>query len=202
MSAATTVVNTLFGAAGVTDAKMFHPGLVCIERTIDFSKSNTAASTEYAILGLPKGFVAIGAFIESGADKNGNYPTATAFTPYVRDASDGDDDVAICDSFTPSNSAYLRATKLASTGSDGITQASSSTYAVSKVASAAKVFDSGAIVSATFGVQSHGYVKLGVFGFVPDGDGLGNVATPAPRGASRATTADKDNVAKLDPYYG
>jgi hypothetical protein len=195
MSAATTVNNTLFGAAGVTDAKMFHPGLVSIERTIDFSKSNTAASTEYALFGLPKGFVAIGAFIESGADKNGNYPTATAFTPYVRDASDGDDDVAIGGSFTPSNSAYLRATKLtAYTGTVASTTAT--------ISGGPSVFDSGAIVSVTFGVQTHGYVKIGVFGYVPDGDSLGNVATPAPRGASRATATDKDNVAKLDPYYG
>lgn len=195
MSAATTVVNTLFGAAGVTDAKMFHPGLVAIERTIDFSKSNTAASTEYAILGLPKGFVAIGAFFESGADKNGSYPTATAFTPYVRDASDGDDDVAISGAFTPSNSAYKRQTLL-----KGYAGTVASTTAT--ITGGPSVFDEGAIVSATFGAQTTGYVKISVFGYVPDADSLGNVATPAPRGASRATASDKDNVAKLDPYYG
>ena len=66
MSATTSVVEAKFGAPGVTDARMYHPGLVAVERTWDFSKTATSASTEYALLGLPKGFVALGAFIGSG----------------------------------------------------------------------------------------------------------------------------------------
>lgn len=193
--AKTTVVNTLFGAPGVSDPQVFHPGLVCVKRRIDFSKSNTSASTFYALLALPKSFVAVGAFCESGADKNGSYPAATAFTLKVADADDNTNDITIGASFTPSNSAYKRETKL--TGYAGTVASTTAT-----ITGGPTVFDSGAIVGAELGAQTTGYVEVGVFGYVPDGDSLGNVVTPGYRDAQQATVAAKDNVGKIDPYHG
>lgn len=178
--AATTVVDTIFGAAGVSDVQMFHPGLVAIKRKIDFSKTNTAASTNYAVLSLPKSFVALGTAIESGADGNGAYPAATAFTLKVADASDSANDKTLGAAFTPSNAAYKREANLGTS----------------------QIFDDGAIVNAAFGAQTAGVVEVAVVGFVPFADGLGNLVTPDPRGASAATATTQDNVAKLDPYYG
>lgn len=193
--AATTVDNSIFGASGLSDAQMYHPGLVAVKREIDFSKTNTSASTFYSLLSLPKSFVAVGAAFESKADANGAFPAATAFTLKVADASDNSNDITIGASFTPSASAYKRETKL--TGYAGTVASTTAT-----ITGGPHAFDSGAIVGAELGAQTTGVVEVAVFGYVPFADGLGNVATPAPRGAGRATASDKDNVAKLDPYYG
>ena len=64
---ALTVNNTLFGAPGVSDPVMFHPGLVGIKRKVNFAKTPFAAGTSYALFGLPKAFVATGAFVEETA---------------------------------------------------------------------------------------------------------------------------------------
>lgn len=196
MAAATTVYNTLFGAAGVSDAQMFHPGLVSIKRTIDFSKTNVEDGKAFAILGLPKSFVALGTFFESDADKDGGYPAANAITLKVADASDGDNDITI-GSFTPSNSAYKRETSLY-----GYTGTVASTTAT--ITGGPKVFDSGAIVNINVASAdaTAGVVTVCVFGFVPDGDSLGNIVTPAPRAAEQATATQQTNVGVLDPYYG
>lgn len=179
--AATTVVNTLFGAAGISDVQMYHPGLVAIKRKIDFSKTNTEASKNYAVLALPKSFIVLGTAIESGADKNGAFPAATAFTLKVADASDSANDISLGAAFTPSNSAYKREAKLGTS----------------------QIFDAGAVVNAAFGAQTTGVVEVAVFGLVPFADSLGNVPTTAPqREGTSATGSPKDNVAKLDPFYG
>ena len=92
--AATSTANTLFGAPGASDPVMFHPGLVCIKRKFDFSVTPLDVSevgANQAAFGIPKSFVAIGAFFESGKDKNGKYPAAEAVTLKVADTVNGND---------------------------------------------------------------------------------------------------------------
>lgn len=209
--ATTSTAKTLFGAPGASDPVMFHPGLVCIKRKFDFSVtpldvSEVGANQE--VFGIPKSFVAIGAFFESGKDKDGKYPAAEAMTLKVADLTATANDVTIGTAFTPSNSAYKRQTLLnkAAAGSDDITQATSSTYAVSAISipNTAVAFDA---VDSTTGERkaylalgsadrTQGSVAVGIIGFVPDGDSLGNVVT-APY---RVVTQPQTNVAGTDPW--
>lgn len=212
--AATTPKKELFGAAGVGDVRMFHPGLVCIKRTIDFSVSpvdiTVTDSNDHnyqAVFGIPKSFVAVGAFFESKADKDGNYPSASGTVALsVADTTAGND-IAIGGTFTPSASAYKRQTILngASVAAAGITQSSSSPYGVSAIAvpNTAVAFDSvdsttGELLAfITLGAdQTHGVITVGILGYVPDGDGLENVVTPD----ARVVVQEHTNVAGIDPW--
>jgi len=209
--AATTPATILFGAAGATDPVMFHPGLVCIKRKFDFGATPLDISedgADQALFGIPKSFVAIGAFFESCADKAGKFPSASGtVTLKVADTTAGDD-IPIASTFTPSASAYKRQTILngAAVGSAGITQdGTSKVVSAIAVPSAMVAFDSvdsttGKLLAfATFGAdQTQGAITVGIIGFVPDGDSLENVVTPSYRDAGQTAT----NAAGIDPYQG
>lgn len=201
--AATTPKKELFGAAGVGDVRMFHPGLVCIKRTIDFSVSpvdiTVTDSNDHnyqAVFGIPKSFVAIGAFFESKADKAGKYPSASGTVALkVADTTAGND-IAIGGTFTPSASAYKRQTLLngfTGTDSSGTVTISGGPVAFDNVDST-----SGELLAfITLGAdQTQGVITVGILGYVPDGDGLENVVTPD----ARVVTQTQTNVAGLDPW--
>lgn len=197
--AATSTATTLFGAPGASDPVMLHPGLVCIKRKFDFSVTPLDVSevgANQAAFGIPKSFVAIGAFFESGKDKNGKYPAAEAVTLKVADTVNGND-VTIGSAFTPSASAYKRQTIL-----NGYAGTVASTTAT--ITGGPAVFDA---VDATTGKlnaflalgsadRTQGSLCVGIIGFVPDGDSLGNVVT-APY---RVVTQEHDNTAGIDPW--
>lgn len=197
--AATSTANTLFGAPGASDPVMFHPGLVCIKRKFDFSVTPLDVSevgANQAAFGIPKSFVAIGAFFESGKDKNGKYPAAEAVTLKVADTVNGND-VTIGSAFTPSNSAYKRQTIL-----NGYAGTVASTTAT--ITGGPAVFDA---VDATTGKlnaflalgsadRTQGALTVGIIGFVPDGDSLDNVVT-APY---RVVEQPQQNAAGIDPW--
>lgn len=195
--AATSTANTLFGAPGASDPVMFHPGLVCIKRKFDFSVTPLDVSevgANQAAFGIPKSFVAIGAFFESGKDKNGKYPAAEAVTLKVADTVNGND-VTIGAAFTPSNSAYKRQT---------ILNGYAGTVASTTDTGGPAVFDA---VDATTGKlnaflalgsadRTQGSLCVGIIGFVPDGDSLDNVVT-APY---RVVEQPQQNAAGIDPW--
>ncbi len=66
MAALTDVKNTLFGALGVEDPEVFKAG-VAIKRGVNFAITNLAASTNYAFLPIPAGFVMTGVYVKETA---------------------------------------------------------------------------------------------------------------------------------------
>ena len=56
--------ETKFGAGGISDPVLFHPGLDAIKRKVDFSAVNLSKDEAYALFGLPKAFVVTGIFVE------------------------------------------------------------------------------------------------------------------------------------------
>ena len=199
--AATTPATILFGAAGATDPVMFHPGLVCIKRKFDFGATPLDISEDganQALFGIPKSFVAIGAFFESCADKAGKFPSASGTVALkVADTTAGAD-IPIGGTFTPSASAYKRQTIL--NGYTATVGQSATTVDGGPVAFDSVDSTTGKLLAfATFGAdQTQGAITVGIIGFVPDGDSLENVVTPSYRDAGQTA----QNAAGIDPYQG
>ncbi len=63
MAALTDVKNTLFGAPGVQDPEVFKTG-IAIKRGVNFGVTGIAASTNYAFLPIPAGFVMTGVYVK------------------------------------------------------------------------------------------------------------------------------------------
>ena len=197
---ATTTATKLFGAPGASDPVMFHPGLVCIKRKFDFSVTPLDVSedgADQAVFGIPKSFVAIGAFFESDKDANGNYPAAQGMTLKVADTVGGND-ITIGAAFTPSNSAYKRQTLI--TGYSGAGESAAAVtvtggpVAFDAVDSTTGRLDAFLALGATDRTQ--GVVTVGIIGFVPLGDGIENVVTPT----ARVVVQEHENVAGVDPW--
>lgn len=175
---ALTVNNTLFGAPGVSDPVMFHPGLVGIKRKVNFAKTPFAAGTSYALFGLPKAFVATGAFVEE-----------TAKCPAVN--------------ITLGTKSGTASDVMAATALGGATLARAA-----KQLATAKVIDGGDIVALTATAQTsgavttvdEGEVNVVVYGYTPYGDSLGNVDTPDWRTPTSPGSENERNVAGIDPY--
>jgi hypothetical protein len=101
--AATVVSNELFGAPGMSDTVVFHPGLVGITRKISFAAANADASKAYAFIAVPKGFVITGLFAEeTEACKAGT------LTFKIADAADSANDKAVGSAVTVGGSAPAR----------------------------------------------------------------------------------------------
>lgn len=198
--AVTSTATKLFGAPGASDPVMFHPGLVCIKRTFDFSVTPLDVSEDGAnqvAFGIPKSFVAIGAFFESDKDKNGNYPAAQAITLKVADLEATANDVTVGAAFTPSASAYKRQTSI--TGYAGTVASTTATITGGPAAFDAVDATTGrrdAYLALGANDRTQGVVTVGIIGFVPLGDDLENVVTPT----KRVITQPATNVAGVDPY--
>lgn len=198
--ATTSTAKTLFGAPGASDPVMFHPGLVCIKRKFDFSVtpldvSEVGANQE--VFGIPKSFVAIGAFFESGKDKNGKYPAAEAVTLKVADLTATANDITIGAAFTPSNSAYKRQTLL--NGYAGTVASTTATITGGPAVFDAVDSDTGerrAYLALGSADRTQGSLCVSIIGFVPDGDSLENVVTPP----YRVVEQPQQNAAGIDPW--
>ena len=171
----TTVNKTKFGASGVGDPVVFHPGLVGIKRSVDFGVLGAASGTAYELFALPKAFVATGAFIEET-----DFCTPGTIALKIADASDSSSDVTV----------------LAATNVGGSTKARGAAQL-----STAVVLNEGAHVymaaTATSGATfPKGKVNLVVYGYTPYGDGLEGVVTPDYRAVSQPET----NVTGIDPW--
>lgn len=173
--AATVVSNELFGAPGMSDPVVFHPGLVGITRKVSFAAAHADASKAYAFIAVPKGFVITGLFAEeTEACKAGT------LTFKIADAADSANDKAVGSAVTVGGSAPAR---------------------VAQNLATPVVANEGAIVSLISSVaQTDGTVDVAIYGYTPWGDSLGNVVTPDYR-ASGQTEADAEaNRAGEDPF--
>lgn len=175
---ALTVDETLFGAPGVSDPVMFHPGLVGIKRKVNFAATPFSPGTNYALFGLPKAFVVIGAFVEETAQC-----PKVSITLGTKSGSAGD--------------------VMAATDLGGATLVRSA-----KQLATAKVLDGGDIVALTATAQQgetvtsvdQGEVNVVVYGYTPYGDSLDNVVTPDFRTLVSPGSENDKNVAGVDPY--
>lgn len=175
-----TVVNTAFGAPGVSDPIMFHPGLVGIRRHVNFGVTNLTASTFYALFGLPKAFVPTGIFVE----ETSKCSASTTLTLKIADATDADNDKTLGAAVNVGGSALARATKVGTLGTNSFI-----------------VLDEGAIVSLVPGANlTGGAVNIVVYGYTPYGDSLGNVVTPDYRASGQSSADAAANRAGTDPY--
>lgn len=173
--AATVVDNTLFGAAGVSDPVVFHPGLVGITRKLNFTASNAAASTAYSFIAVPKGFVITGLF----AQENAKCDSGT-LTMKIADAADSTKDAAVGSAITVGASALARAAQNLATPI---------------------VLNEGAVIYITSSVkQEDGEVDIAVYGYTPWGDSLDNVVTPGYRASGQTTNDAESNRAGTDPF--
>lgn len=171
---ALTVNDTKFGAGGVSDPVLFHPGIDAIKRKVNFKATPLTPGTSYSLFGLPKAFVVTGAFIEE-----------TVTCPKVN--------------ITLGTKGGTASDVMAATALGGATLARGA-----KQLATAKVLDEGDIVALTATAQSNetvtsvdfGEVNVVVYGYTPYGDGLGNVVTPD----YRTVEQPKQNVAAIDPW--
>ena len=177
MASSPNAVNeTAFGAGGVADPVLFHPGLDAIKRKVNFKATNLTASTFYALFGLPKAFVVTGIFVE----ETKKCSASTTLTLKVADKTDGDADKTLGAAVNVGGSTLARTTKLGTLGTNSFI-----------------VLDEGAIVSLVPGANlTGGEVNIVVYGYVPYGDGLGNVVTPDYRKSGQT----EQNVAGVDPW--
>ena len=167
---------TKFGEGGVADPVLFHPGLDAIKRKVNFKATNLTASTYYALFGLPKAFVVTGIFVE----ETKKCSASTTLTLKIADASDGDNDKTLGAAVNVGGSTLARTAKVGTLGTNSFI-----------------VLDEGAIVSLVPGANlTGGEVNVVVYGYVPYGDGLGNVVTPDYREDGQYAT----NAAGIDPW--
>lgn len=145
--AATTVDNTLFGAAGVSDPYAFEPGLVGIKRRVNFNVANTAAGKTYAFIPVPKGMVITGVrFEEVGKCVAGNVSLK------ICDAADSAADKAV--------------------GAAVAVGGSTAAYSVQNLATPV-VVDKNSIVSlVTSAAETTGSVIATVLGYLADGESI------------------------------
>ena len=177
MSSSPNVVDTTkFGKGGVADPVLFHPGLDAIKRKVNFKATNLTASTYYALFGLPKAFVVTGIFVE----ETKKCSASTTLTLKIADASDGDNDKTLGAAVNVGGSTLARTAKVGTLGTNSFI-----------------VLDEGAIVSLVPGANlTGGEVNVVVYGYVPYGDGLGNVVTPDYREDGQYAT----NAAGIDSW--
>ena len=173
--AATVVSNELFGAPGMSDPVVFHPGLVGITRKVDFAAANADASKAYAFIAVPKGFVITGIFAQEN-----EACAAGTLTFKIADAADSASDKAVGSAVTVGGSALARSAQNLATP---------------------VVADEGAIVSLISSVkQTDGNVDVAIYGYTPWGDSLGNVVTPDYRASGQSASDAEDNRAGQDPF--
>ena len=174
MATPVTVDETLFGADGVCDPVMFHPGLVGIKRKVNFSVTNATSGASYALFGLPKAFVVTGAFLEETEKCN-----AGTIALKVHNKTDSTNDKTVLAATNVGGSVLARGAAQLGT---------------------AVVLNDGDIVSMiatpSSGNMVKGEVNLVVYGHTPYGDSLGNVVTPD----YRSIVQPHQNTAGLDPW--
>lgn len=173
--AATVVDNTLFGAPGVSDPVVFHPGLVGITRKVNFAAANAKAGTAYAFVAVPKGFVVTGLFVqETSKCASGTL----AFK--IADAADSTKDVSVGSAVTVGGATLVREAQNLATP---------------------VVADDGAVLCIVANAdQEEGGVDVAVYGYTPWGDSLDNVVTPDYRASGQSDTDAADNRAGTDPF--
>ena len=187
--AALTTNTGLFGAKGVSCPATLMK-MVDYNREIDFAKSNTAASTNYDILPIPKGFlvafIAVEQLALTAADKAITFGTKNADTVQLGGTFTLDDAVLLrqCD---PAKSAN------ASDGSTG-------TVAVPSVyfSSAADTL----CLKCPASTITQGKIRVHMIGYQTFGESLGDIASGTPAFATGQTDAQAAaNVSGGDPMF-
>ena len=187
--AALTTNTGLFGAKGVSCPATLMK-MVDYNRTIDFSKTPTAASTNYDILPIPKGFLVAYIAVEqtalTAADKAVTFGTKNA------------DTVQLGGTFTLDDATLLR--KCDPAKSEDASDGSSGTVAVGSAyfSSAADTL----CLKCPASTITQGAMTVHMIGYQTFGESLGDIAAGTPAFATGQTDAQAAaNVSGGDPMF-
>ena len=203
-----TLDTTLFGAPGVSDPVLFHPGIDAIKRKLDFSVSPATHGTKYSLFGLPKAFVVTGVFLEEtkrccgivSTSKVGGTVSLVAVNNTKTDADDKTILAATNVGATAGSPAVWTPVRKAVVTTKSVTISETATPFNDAI-----VLDEGdtvylavTLTGGTSGTSKmdSGELNVVIYGYTPYGDGLGNVVTPDYRVVAQL----QQNVAGVDPW--